>query len=93
MFVASCQIFELPDDGQTISLCSWTQGVPSLLPKTDRVALVEPVADGEPNAKVVAWHDVEAQLSGWLALEQGYPERYRTLGFPTAEQLARLTSV
>ncbi|MNG09749.1 hypothetical protein D3C84_931790 [compost metagenome] len=62
------------------------------LPKTDRVILVQPQADGSAHTRVVAWHEVESLL-GELLTKDGelYPPRFRTLGFPSAEQLSQLT--
>lgn len=94
VFVASYQLFELKDgNGKTFSMCSWTETVDTLLPKTDRVALVQPQADGTVQTRIVDWHELEAKLGELLTPVSVYPPRYRTLGFPTAAQLSQLTSL
>ncbi|WP_249582367.1 DUF1444 family protein [Pseudomonas viridiflava] len=94
VFVASYHLYELADqNGNTVSMGVWTKDVPTLLPKTDRVAFVDPVPGGEPTVKTVLWGEVESELGDLLTTEAGYPPRYRTLGFPSAEQLDRLTAL
>lgn len=92
VFVASYKLFELKDsDGKTFSMCSWTETVDTLLPKTDRVALVQLQPDGTAQTQVVEWDELEAKLGDLLVPADLYPARYRTLGFPTAAQLSQLT--
>jgi uncharacterized protein YtpQ (UPF0354 family) len=94
IFVASYNLYQMagqPD--KTVSMSVWTKDVLTLLPKADRVALVEPVQGGEPNVKTVSWSEIESELGALLAAEAGYPPRYRTRGFPSAEQLNRLTAL
>lgn len=94
LFVATYMLYELADSGgRTFSMCSWTQTVDSLLPKTDRVALVELGADGASNTRLVEWAQVEAHAAGLLEAVEAYPPRYRTLGFPSREQLERMTAL
>ncbi|MCM2459116.1 DUF1444 family protein [Pseudomonas sp. CG7] len=94
VFVASYHLYELADqNGKTVSMSAWTKGVLTLLPKTDRVALVEPVQGGEPTVKTVPWGELESELGDLLTTDAGYPPRYRTLGFPSPEQLNRLTAL
>jgi len=92
VFVATYTLFELKDShGKTFSLCSWTETVDTLLPKTDRVALVQIQPDGTAQTQVVEWAELEAKLGDLLAPASLYPARYRTLGFPTPAQLSQLT--
>lgn len=92
LFVATYLLYELAEsDGRTFSMCSWTQTVDSLLPRTDRVALVELGADGASNTRLVEWAQIEAHAGDLLEAVEAYPPRYRTLGFPTREQLERMT--
>ncbi len=94
LFVATYMLYELADSGgRTFSMCSWTQTVDSLLPKTDRVALVELGADGASNTRLVEWAQIEAHAAGLLEAVKAYPPRYRTRGFPSREQLERMTSL
>jgi uncharacterized protein YtpQ (UPF0354 family) len=94
VFVASYHLYQMagqPD--KTVSMSVWTKDVLTLLPKTDRVALVEPVQGGEPVVTTVHWSEIQFQLSELLSAEAGYPPRYRTAGFPSAEQISRLTAL
>ncbi|MFL1494383.1 DUF1444 family protein [Pseudomonas antarctica] len=92
VFVATYKLFELKDsNGKTFSMCSWTETVDTLLPKTDRVALVQIQPDGTAQTQVVEWDELETKLGDLLAPASLYPTRYRTLGFPTAAQLSQLT--
>lgn len=92
VFVASYMLYQhSEDDGRTFSMCSWTQSVDSLLPRTDRVVLVEPQEDGSARTQVVEWDELEARLGELMAPADVYPPRYRTIGFPTREQLQTLT--
>ncbi|OLS60457.1 DUF1444 family protein [Pseudomonas putida] len=91
LFVASYMLYELADSGgRTFSMCSWTQTVNSLLPRTDRVALVELGPDGVSNTRLVAWAELESKAGGLLEQVSLYPPRYRTLGFPLPEQLGQM---
>lgn len=94
VFVASYRLYELAcQHGKTVSMSVWTKGVLTLLPMTDRVALVEPVQGGEPTIKNVLWGEIESELGDLLTTEPGYPPRYRTLGFPSTDQLNWLTAL
>lgn len=91
VFVATFMLYELADSGgRTFSMCSWTQTIDSLLPKTDRVALVQLGADGVSHTRLVEWAEIMATVGGLLEQVSLYPPRYRTLGFPSPEQLARM---
>ncbi|WP_397458400.1 DUF1444 family protein [Pseudomonas asplenii] len=92
VFVASYLLYQHSEsDGRTFSMCSWTQSIDSLLPRTDRVVLVEPQADGGARTHVVEWEELEAKLGALIKPTDVYPPRYRTAGFPTEQQLKALT--
>lgn len=94
VFVASYKVLAFKGgDGQQFSLSSWTQTVDTLLPKTERVALVTPQPDGTVQTRIVEWADLENLAGDLLKPMDIYPPRYRTLGFPTDEQLSRMTSL
>lgn len=79
-------------DSQVASICSWTEGVDSLLPKSDFITFIKLDADGA-NGDIVArarWDDAAAILPGQLEQKKYFPFRYETKGFPTAAQLQRL---
>lgn len=91
LFVASYMLYELADSGgRTFSMCSWTQTVDSLLPRTDRVALVELGPDGVSNTRLVEWAELEGKAGTLLEQVSLYPPRYRTLGFPSKAQLGQM---
>jgi len=92
IFVATFMRMQDDRGGAPFSICSWTEGVDALLPKTDRVALVVMDADGVPQSSlVVEWNALHA-VAGQLMAPQpdGWPLRYRVTHFP---DLGRLTAV
>ncbi|WP_433886871.1 hypothetical protein [Pseudomonas vranovensis] len=93
IFVATHRLYSDAENGNSsFSIAAWTEGVFTSLPQTDRVILVQPQADGSAQTQVVAWHEVETLLGGLLSKDgELYPPRFRTLGFPSAEQLQQLT--
>ncbi|KPU59525.1 hypothetical protein AN403_2951 [Pseudomonas fluorescens] len=95
VFVATHMLYEQPENsGKSFSISAWTQGVATSLPKTDRVALVQPQEDGPAIMQVVAWQEVESMLGELLCAEKDfYPPRYSTLGFPGPEQRSQLTPI
>jgi len=90
-FVASYQVYER--DGELQSVATYTLNLPSYLPKTDVVALVDPDA-GKNDAVLgaVAWSQFEQALGAdTLKVMDGLsPPRFRLLGELTTEQLQRL---
>ena len=47
-------------------------------------------ADGVSNTRLVEWAEIEDKVAGLLQQVSLYPPRYRTLGFPSPEQLQRM---
>jgi hypothetical protein len=92
IFIASYKVMRKEDSGEEYSLCSWTEGVDTLLPRADRVALVVP-GEGEALREflVLPW---EALYAAWGAtmepLPDAFPERYRARRFPDVETLRPL---
>ncbi|CAN5570066.1 hypothetical protein BH11CYA1_BH11CYA1_30580 [soil metagenome] len=79
-------------DSKIASVCSWTAGVDTLLPKTDFITFIDLDA-GEGETSIVArarWDDALAILPDLLELKKYFPYRYETKGFPTTGQLQRL---
>lgn len=91
VFVASFMVHS--DDH--VSLCAWTDGVASSLPRTDRLVLVMPVEDGEAETLMVDWEQAQPVLGHLLRedIRHIHPPRYLTLGFPDAETRARLQAI
>lgn len=75
-----------------LSLCSWTDGVASSLPRTDRIVLVMPTNENDAEMLIVDWEQAQPVLGELLQLDTRHihPPRYLTLGFPDAEMRARL---
>ena len=88
VFVAT---YGLPKDRpeEVFSWCSWTMGVPSLLPVTDTVALVRDV-DGSRKVMRVPWADLERLLGHYFKPTSEDPTRIRVDGFPTPDELTEL---
>jgi hypothetical protein len=80
-------------DGQVVSWCVWSEGVDTLLPRTDEVFFFRPSEEGEGEGQVVArgrWARVR-EIAGGLMEPCGlYPERFRVRSFPSEEQLAAI---
>lgn len=95
IFVATCQLVQKTDGGRLISYGVWTEGVDTLLPEVDLVALVRPdghsqSGSGEP--KLVAWDDLRACIGELAHSVEGYPARYRLRNFPSPDQFDALTA-
>lgn len=95
VFVATYLLYgEGENNSKTFSMAAWTEGVETLLPKTDRVVLVQPRENGKAGMQTVAWQEVESVLGEFISRQPDfYPPRYRTLGFPGAELRSRLTTI
>lgn len=94
LFVATFMLYKMADSNdQTFSMCAWTQSIDGLLPKTDRVALVQLQDDGTSNTRLVEWNELVSKAGQWLEPLGVYPPRYRTRGFPSQEQLAQLITL
>ena len=91
IFIASCMLKQPEGSERVVTLSAWTQGVDTLLPRTDIVAMVIPdnddVADSG-SVKMLAWQDA-LDVGGHLMQEiDCYPVRYRVRDFPDSQQLA-----
>ena len=73
------------------SLCVWTQGIRSYLPRTDRVVMMVPGdREGEP-PKATAEVAFEAVAERLTAVPGLHPPRYETTGsFPGQSELTAL---
>ena len=84
VFVASFLAYANPT-GSPISMSSWTATVDTLLPQTDLIGFVGLGPDDKPGRMIgqAKWNDVMRVCPNLLEPQGMYPERYRTLGFPT----------
>jgi hypothetical protein len=91
VFVASVLLATDPGSGETTTVCSWTEGVPSLLPRSDRIAFVSPgETDESSRIMYVPWDDAAAIMSSAMAAQGLAPERWRVDRFPTDGEQAAL---
>jgi len=74
---------------EVVSWCSWTQGVPSLLPVTDTIALVSDVA-GTRKVMRVRWADLERLVGHYFKPTTEDPPTARVDAFPTPDEMAEL---
>jgi uncharacterized protein YtpQ (UPF0354 family) len=89
VFVASYKVFDR--GGSVQSLCVWTQGVRSYLPRTERVVLV--ISDDREGAEAKATVEVafDAIRGRLTPVPDLHPPRYETTGpFPSAHELRLL---
>ena len=89
LFVASFMAMRNNNTGEIISFCSWADGVPSLLPRTDRIAFLR--EGSEPI--LVDWEKAEQIVGHLISPQDMYPERVRVDEFPSEQEYARLKTV
>jgi len=86
-FVATVFNFREESPWGAVTSCTWTNHAPSLLPKTDMIALIRDLK--EPPV-MLPWNVVQKTV-GELMVPQGmYPERYRVDSFPSGPQFAAI---
>jgi hypothetical protein len=89
VFIASFMAMRHKATGEIISFCSWAEGVPALLPRTDRIAFIREGA--EPI--LVDWEKAEQVIGHLITPQDIYPERVRVEEFPAPEQFSRLKAL
>lgn len=89
LFVASYQLMQR-DAGPLRSMAVWTQGVDTLLPRTELIAFVIPGEAADPTLWFVAWADVQDIAAPLLEATHLLPERWRVRSFPDEATVARL---
>lgn len=84
LFVASFMLVQDNHAREEFSLCTWSEGVDALLPKSDRIALVRFNEQGEAQrAGMYDWDTVSAVAGHLMTPEPDtYPIRYRVSQFP-----------
>lgn len=88
VFVASYSIQTKPD-GTNQSICVWANGVDSLLPKTELIALL--VDEDGKDFIWVTWETAMRIAGNLVEVEPGLvPTRYRVRDFPNDQQVAHL---
>jgi hypothetical protein len=91
VFVATCSVMVKKETGEVRSYGVWSEGVDSLLPRTDIVALFRPTDEDKGEViGLIPWEKVWEIAGHLLERVDIYPERYRARQFPNEEQLAAL---
>ena len=91
LWVASYSAAKNNDTGKLHSYCVWSQGVDTLMPKTEQVYFFVP--KGHKGGDLVArpsWDRVQQVVAHLMERQEIYPVRYRVKAFPTADELALL---
>jgi hypothetical protein len=88
-YIASVLLTEDRESGGPMTACTWEASEPTLLPRTDWVALGRVSADRSAVALLACgrWDRVRDVLGDRLTPAGGSPELYATGDFPTEEQL------
>lgn len=86
--LASYQMAEGPE-GIVTSYTTWIEGVPSLLPKTDFLALV--TKDG--TSFTAGWDDVHRLVGTVMEPTDHFPELWRVMSFPDTSAINRLRNL
>jgi hypothetical protein len=92
VFVATFSGARNTETGAINSYCVWSDGVESLLPKTDLVYFFSPgEAEGESGlVATCTWDSLERELGQLIEATDLYPPRFRVRSFPSTAQLKRL---
>ena len=91
IFVASYKVMREEATGEEYSMCVWTEGVDTLLPRTDRVVLGLSLESETPEHRMVAWDLLQARCGHLMQrVPDAWPERYRVTAFPERELFASL---
>jgi hypothetical protein len=88
LFVAPYQMLARDDLG-TLSFSVWSNGVDTLLPRTEFIVF-DPAGGDADALLLVPWNDARAIVGDRMESTGHAPERWRAHGFPDAAQLARL---
>lgn len=91
LYVATYMVGKTGPEQRRTSACTWTRGVPSLLPKTDLLCLADPASDQAPIT--VAWNAALPVIGALMQPTGDCPPRYLVEGFPNALQLAQLAEI
>jgi hypothetical protein len=78
-------------EGGLRSWSTWTEGVATLLPETDLVALGRPQPDGSHNLLLVPWPALIATCGHLMQATSEFPARFAVKGFPSEEEWLSLT--
>jgi hypothetical protein len=84
VYVAKFDLLNSGDGSNAMrSWCVWSEGVPSLLPRTDVVILRR--SDESERPVIVPWAAVERLCSPYMRRTDDEPPRFDVTAFPAAE--------
>lgn len=91
IFVATYNAIQ-DEEGNVHSYTTWSQGIPTLLPKADYVVFMAAGADGLPShmAAAAPWDKVVDLAEELMAPEGCYPQRHRVEKFPQPQVIEQL---
>jgi hypothetical protein len=92
VFVATFLGMQSKETGLVRSYCTWSEGVDSLLPRTDGVLFCRMTGEGKPSMAASAPWERVCDVVGDLLVPVAdlYPKRFRAREFPSEAQLAAL---
>lgn len=85
--VAAYMAIEKRGTGEIMSICVWSKGAPTLLPRAEYVGFVE--LENRKNTVIAPWDQVRNLLGHLMKPQEFYPERYLVDEFPSPEQLLK----
>lgn len=91
LYVATYMVGKTGPEQRRTSACTWTRGIPSLLPKTDLLCFADPASSGVP--VTVAWDAAMPVVGALMQRTDDQPPRYFVEDFPSALQLAQLADI
>jgi hypothetical protein len=90
VFVATYGLLGQKNDPTELqSWCSWTEGVPTLLPTADLIAFVWDLS-GNRKTALVSWANAASIVGHYFKATEEDPPRTRVDEFPNAAELAEL---
>lgn len=91
LYIATYMVGKTGPEQRRTSACTWTRGIPSLLPRTDLLCLADPASDDAP--VTVAWEAALPVIGALMRRTDDCPPRYLVQAFPSPAQLAQLADI
>ncbi|WP_342119280.1 hypothetical protein [Pseudoduganella sp. OTU4001] len=91
LYIATYMVGKTGPEQRRTSACTWTRGVPSLLPRTDLLCFADPASSDAPIT--VRWDAAQPVIGALMQRTGDCPPRYLVDGFPNAVQLAQLADI
>jgi hypothetical protein len=88
LFTASFALRDEEDPSRLRSYCVWTEGVDSLLPKTDYLIFNRGAGGLHPERLAIPWPMLEQLCGQYLEMTSETPIRFRARQFPTQDEWA-----